>query len=104
MDFSCTSASTTITIDPLLSQVADPEVIEHDEDHDEIALNSPASQEPEVTEVDELSDQEDKDKVVGAIEGVYRARPSDKDKDLPFVVLEFGGPSLLNILCKAIKI
>ena len=28
-----------ISIDPPLGQVADPEVIEHDEDHDEIALN-----------------------------------------------------------------
>ena len=27
--------------------------------HDEIALNSPPSQEPEVSEADELSDQED---------------------------------------------
>ena len=43
-----------VSIDPPLSQIADPEVIEHDEDHDEIALNSPASQEPEVTEADEL--------------------------------------------------
>ena len=48
-----------VSIDPPLDQVADPEVIEHDEDHDEIALNSPASQEPEVTEADELSEQED---------------------------------------------
>ena len=40
------------------------------------------------------------DKVVGAIEGVYPARPSDKDEDLAFVVLKLGGPSLLNILCK----
>ena len=37
------------------------------------------------------------DKVVGAIEGVYRARPSDKDKDLAFVVLKLGGPSCINV-------
>lgn len=40
-------------------------------------------------------------KVTAAIEGVYRARPSDDDKDLALLVLEFGGPSLLDILFKA---
>ena len=44
------------------------------------------------------------DKVLDAIAGIYRARPSDKDKDLAFVVLKLGGPSLLNILCKANKL
>ena len=37
------------------------------------------------------------EKVVSAINGVYRARPSDDDKDLALLILEFGGPSLLDI-------
>ena len=40
-------------------------------------------------------------KVTAAIQGVYNARPSDDDKDLALLVLEFGGPSLLDILYKA---
>ena len=44
------------------------------------------------------------DKVSAAIEGVYRARPSEEDKDLAFVVLKIGGPSLLSILCRANKL
>ena len=39
-------------------------------------------------------------KVEDAIRGVYRARPSEDDKDLALLVLEFGGPSLLDILFK----
>ena len=44
------------------------------------------------------------DKVLDAVAGIYRARPSEKDKDLAFVVLKLGGPSLLNILYKANKL
>ena len=44
------------------------------------------------------------DKVLDAIAGIYRARPSNDDKELAFVVLKLGGPSLLNILCKANKL
>ena len=36
-----------------------------------------------------------------AIKGVCRARPSADDSDLALLVLEFGGPSLLDILFKA---
>ena len=41
------------------------------------------------------------DKVVQAVKGVYLARPSDKDKDLALLILEFGGPALLDICHKA---
>ena len=44
------------------------------------------------------------DKVLDAIAGIYRARPSNQDKELAFVVLKLGGPSLLSILCKANKL
>ena len=43
------------------------------------------------------------DKVGLAINKVYRARPSEEDRDLAFVVLKLGGPALLSILCKAQK-
>ena len=33
--------------------------------------------------------------------GIYSPNLSQDDKDLAFLVLKFGGPSLLNILCKA---
>ena len=38
------------------------------------------------------------DKVILAISKVYRARPSQEDKDLAFVVLKLGGPALLDIV------
>ena len=41
------------------------------------------------------------DKCTEVIAGVYRARPSQDDKDLAFLVLKFGGPSLLSILYQA---
>ena len=44
------------------------------------------------------------DKVTLAINKVYRARPSEEDKDLAFIVLKLGGPTLLDILCKANKL
>lgn len=39
--------------------------------------------------------------VVAAINNVYTPNPSQDDKDLGFVVLKFGGPSLLSILHQA---
>ena len=39
-----------------------------------------------------------------AIGKIYRARPSQEDKDLSFIVLKLGGPTLLSILCKANKL
>ena len=36
-----------------------------------------------------------------AINCIYSARPSSEDKELAFLVLKFGGPSLLDILYKA---
>ena len=41
------------------------------------------------------------DKCTQAINGLYRARCNADDKDLVFLVLKFGGPSLLNILHQA---
>ena len=40
-------------------------------------------------------------KVMAVIEGIYAPNPSQDDKDMSFLVLKFGGPSLLNILYKA---
>ena len=40
-------------------------------------------------------------KVTDVIDGIYMANPSQDDKDLAFLVLKFGGPSLLNILHRA---
>ena len=40
-------------------------------------------------------------KVVDAVDMIYRARPSESDKDLALLILEFGGPSLLDICHKA---
>ena len=37
-------------------------------------------------------------KVLQVIEGLYRPTSSQDDKDLAFLILKFGGPSLLNIL------
>ena len=37
-------------------------------------------------------------KVMAVIEGLYRPNPSQDDKDLAFLTLKFGGPSLLNML------
>ena len=39
--------------------------------------------------------------VVNAIANIYTPNPSQDDKDLAFVVLKFGGPSLLSILHRA---
>ena len=41
------------------------------------------------------------DKCTEAVADVYRARPSQDDRDLAFLVLKFGGPSLLSILHQA---
>ena len=41
------------------------------------------------------------DEVTEVIDGVYIARASNDDKDLAFLVLKFGGPSLLDILYQA---
>ena len=40
-------------------------------------------------------------KCTEAIAGVYRARVDQDDRDLTFLVLNFGGPSLLDILYRA---
>ena len=40
-------------------------------------------------------------KVVDAIDGVYLARPSQDDKDLTYLILQFGGPALLDICHRA---
>ena len=40
-------------------------------------------------------------KCTEALGGVYRARVDQDDKDLAFLVLKFGGPSLLDILFRA---
>ena len=40
-------------------------------------------------------------KVMDAIDGIYKANPTQDDKDLAFITLKFGGPSLLNILYRA---
>ena len=37
-------------------------------------------------------------KVMAVIDGLYRPNPSQDDKDLAFLTLKFGGPSLLNML------
>ena len=37
-------------------------------------------------------------KVTSVIDGIYMPNPSQNDKDLAFLVLKFGGPSLLSIL------
>ena len=44
------------------------------------------------------------EKVSMAVNKVYRARRSDEDKDLAFIVLKLGGPALLDMLCKANKL
>ena len=41
------------------------------------------------------------DKVKGVIDGIYMARASNDDKDLAYLVLKFGRPSLLDILYRA---
>ena len=40
-------------------------------------------------------------KCTEAVAGVYRARADQDDKDLAFLVLKFGGPSLFDILYRA---
>ena len=40
-------------------------------------------------------------KAVDAINGAYLARPSQNDKDLAYLILQFGGPSLLDICHRA---
>ena len=44
------------------------------------------------------------DKVILTINKIYRARPSEEDKDLAFIVLKLGAPALLDILGKANKL
>ena len=41
-------------------------------------------------------------KLVDAIDGIYRPNPSQDDKDLAFLILQFGGPGLLDIVHRAI--
>lgn len=42
--------------------------------------------------------------VVNAIDGVYNARSSQCDKDLAFLILQFGGPGLLDICHRALNL
>ena len=39
--------------------------------------------------------------VMGGVDGIHMPNPTQSDKDLAFLVLKFGGPSLLNILYRA---
>ena len=39
--------------------------------------------------------------VLNAIDGVYLARPSENDKDLAYLILQFGGPALVDICHRA---
>ena len=41
-------------------------------------------------------------KLVDAIDGIYRPNPSQDDKDLAFLILQFGGPGLLDTVHRAI--
>ena len=41
------------------------------------------------------------DKVLNAIDGVYLARPSHDDKELAYLILQFGGPALVDICHRA---
>ena len=42
-------------------------------------------------------------KIVDAIDGVYNARSSEDDKDLAFLILQYGGPGLLDIVHRALN-
>ena len=37
-------------------------------------------------------------KIVDAVDGVYNPRSSEDDKDLAFLILQYGGPGLLDIV------
>ena len=39
--------------------------------------------------------------VMGGVDGIHMPNPTQSDKDLAFLVLKFGGPTLLNILYRA---
>ena len=41
------------------------------------------------------------DKVLNAIDGLYLARPSHDDKELAYLILQFGGPALVDICHRA---
>ena len=41
-------------------------------------------------------------KLVDAIDGIYLPNPSQDDKDLASLILQFGGPGLLDIVHRAI--
>ena len=43
-------------------------------------------------------------KIVDAIDGVYNPQNSENDKDLAFMILQYGGPGLLDIVHKAINL
>ena len=42
-------------------------------------------------------------KIVDAVDGVYNVRNSEKDKDLAFLILQYGGPGLLDIVHRALN-
>ena len=44
------------------------------------------------------------EKVMQAIDGLYLARPSEDDKDLAYLILKLGGPSLLTMCFKSNKL
>ena len=43
-------------------------------------------------------------KVIDAVKGVYNPKYSKDDKDLSFTILQFGGPALLEIVHRAIRL
>merc|ERR1712080_325138 len=42
-------------------------------------------------------------KMVDAIDGIYNPHSSDEDKDLAFIILQYGGPGLLDIVHRALN-
>ena len=44
------------------------------------------------------------EKVINAIAGIYYLHPSQNDKDLAYLILQFGGPALLDIYHRAINL
>ena len=43
-------------------------------------------------------------KLVDSIKGIYNPQPDQDDKDLAFLILQFGGPALLDICHRAINL
>ena len=43
-------------------------------------------------------------KLADAIDGIYSANPTQDDKDIAFLIQQFGGPGLLDMVARAIKL